>query len=132
MTNATFSTSLAITHRFTVPDGAAASDLTLALHWATSKAKELGIDTTYDDWFRIETNEECMSFVITETKLDVNLDETITLDALIAKARSLTSEDGENAEYDRALVELVASATPGDNDLARARASHQILGTPGA
>ena len=52
------------------------------------------------------------------------------IDRLIANARSLASDTGENTEYDRALVELVASVTPGDPDLARRYAQDHILGAP--
>jgi hypothetical protein len=37
----------------------------------------------------------------------------ITLERLYAEAAGLLSEDGENAEYDRAIVELVTRLTPG-------------------
>ena len=126
MTNASSSTTIRIEHRFTVPNNADASDLSIALHWAKTKAKELGIDTSFDDWCRIETTEGHMSLVVTETK--AVLAETIALERLVAAAKSLASDDGENAEYDRALVELVASVTSGDTDWARERAEHQILG----
>ena len=38
--------------------------------------------------------------------------ENITVDELVFCARTLISEDGENPEYDRALVELVRDVTP--------------------
>lgn len=37
----------------------------------------------------------------------------IRLDALVQTAADLMSEDGENPEYDRALVELVRDLLPG-------------------
>jgi hypothetical protein len=41
---------------------------------------------------------------------DIDLDQTITLRELIQHAQYLKSEDGENGEYDRALLELVTDA----------------------
>jgi hypothetical protein len=41
----------------------------------------------------------------------IDLEQTITIRELIDLARGLKSEHGENAEYDRALLELVTDAT---------------------
>lgn len=41
--------------------------------------------------------------------------EVITLRQLYVEAAGLLSEDGENPEYDRAIVELVTRLTPGLN-----------------
>ena len=43
----------------------------------------------------------------------------VSLIAVLAVANSLKSDEGENVEYDRALVELTASLMPGDPDDAR-------------
>lgn len=43
----------------------------------------------------------------------------VSLIAVLAVANSLRSVDGENPEYDRALVELTSSIMPGDADIAR-------------
>lgn len=40
----------------------------------------------------------------------------VKLTSLIEEARSLASEDGENPEYDRALVELVCAFMDGGRD----------------
>ena len=44
------------------------------------------------------------------------MQQEITAQDLIAVAKSLRSDDGENAEYDRALVELVMYVTGGNGD----------------
>jgi hypothetical protein len=43
----------------------------------------------------------------------------VSLIAVLAVANSLRSADGENVEYDRALVELTTSLIPFDQDVAR-------------
>lgn len=53
-----------------------------------------------------------------------------SLIAILAVANSLRSVDGENTEYDRALVELSASLMPGDADTARELAEYIILEKP--
>lgn len=40
----------------------------------------------------------------------LNLNGTITLGELIGLAKFLKSEDGENGEYDRALLDLITDA----------------------
>lgn len=40
----------------------------------------------------------------------------ITIQNLVAAAWNLASDNGENPEYDRALVELIAQFLPGDTD----------------
>lgn len=40
----------------------------------------------------------------------VDLNQTVTIQELIQLAQFLKSEDGENGEYDRALLELVTDA----------------------
>jgi hypothetical protein len=42
--------------------------------------------------------------------MDAILDQQVSIGRLCELARGLKSEDGENAEYDRALVELVTDA----------------------
>ena len=69
MTNATISTRTTVEHLFEVPTGSAYSDMDVATHWAKTKAKELGIDTSFDDWCTVESNEERTSLVITETRV---------------------------------------------------------------
>lgn len=68
MTNATSSTRTTIEHRFTVPNGGDMKDFSIAQHWAINKAKDLGKDVSYDDWARIDSDEEGFSIVVTETK----------------------------------------------------------------
>lgn len=68
MTNAKSSTRTTIEHRFTVPDGGDMKDYFMAQHWALTKADDLGINTSYDDWARIESDEEGFSIVVTERK----------------------------------------------------------------
>ena len=56
----------------------------------------------------------------------------VDLHSIVQVARGLRSEDGENAEYDRALVELIANSTPTpealDYDGKRAMIEHLVLG----
>lgn len=66
MTRARSQVRTTVQHRFTVPNGGDASDLSIALHWANKKADELGIDRSYDDWYRVESDDEEMAIVITE------------------------------------------------------------------
>jgi hypothetical protein len=42
--------------------------------------------------------------------MPIDLDQTVTIMELIELAKGLKSEDGENSEYDRALLELVTDA----------------------
>lgn len=54
----------------------------------------------------------------------LDMEHSITLADLIEQAEGLSSEHGENPEYDRALVELVIRCTPGathDDDTERFR-----------
>lgn len=44
----------------------------------------------------------------------------ITFQNLVRAAQSLASEDGDNHEYDRALIELVGSFLPGDGEAVKA------------
>lgn len=68
MTNAKSSTRKTIEHYFTVPNGGDMKDFGIAQHWAIQKANDLGIDTSYDDWARIESDGEGFSIVVTERK----------------------------------------------------------------
>lgn len=66
MTRATTSTVIVKEHRFEVPDGGDMKDLGVAVSWAKQKAKELDIDTDYDDWARISVADESFAIVIVE------------------------------------------------------------------
>lgn len=66
MTRATTSTVTVKEHRFEVPNGGDMKDLGIAFSWAKDRAEELGLDTSYDDWAMISSNEDGFAFVITE------------------------------------------------------------------
>lgn len=68
MTNASMSTRTTIQHRFEVPSGSAFSDLDVAIHWARQKASDLGVNTNFDDWCTVTTEDDTLVLVITETK----------------------------------------------------------------
>lgn len=68
MTQATTSTVTTTEHRFEVPDGGDMKDLGIAMAWAVQKARDLKIDTSYDDWARISVDGESMAIVVTERK----------------------------------------------------------------
>lgn len=67
MTNANSHTMITTEHHFTVPNKCDMSDLGLALAWASAKADELGISTSFDDWAEIRTDEDGMAIVVTES-----------------------------------------------------------------
>ena len=48
---------------------------------------------------------------------------------LVDAARDLASDGGHNTEYDRALVELIATFVPGERDKARLATEQAVLGT---
>ena len=66
MTRATTSTVTVKEYRFEVPNGGDMKDLGMAYTWAQNKAKELDLDTSYDDWAMISSDEDGFAFVITE------------------------------------------------------------------
>ena len=66
MTRATTSTVTVKEHRFEVPNGGDMKDLGMAYTWAQNKARELGLDISYDDWATISSDEDGFAFVITE------------------------------------------------------------------
>jgi hypothetical protein len=53
----------------------------------------------------------------------------VSLIAVLAVANSLRSDDGENVEYDKALVDLTTSLMPGDADVARELVEYIVLET---
>lgn len=59
-------------HRFIVPCeqpwGGTPADLDLALHLAREKAKELGVDTGYDDWCSLHVEDDQLVLVVEEVK----------------------------------------------------------------
>jgi hypothetical protein len=61
--------------------------------------------------------------------IEISKGKMVTVGDLIALARGLRSDDGENVEYDRALVELIADVvySAGDNDT-RAAVTREVLG----
>lgn len=50
-----------------------------------------------------------------------------TWETILNVAQDLASVEGENPEYDRALVEMVANLMPGEYDANRAWAEAQIV-----
>lgn len=52
------------------------------------------------------------------------------LHTLVQAARNLKSEEGENTEYDRALVELIADTTGHGSDEGRAAVHHLVFDPP--
>lgn len=72
MSNVEFETKTVTQHRFIVPCmepwGGTPADLHLATHLASEKAKELGVDTGFDDWCRIRVEDEKIVLVVTEKR----------------------------------------------------------------
>lgn len=72
MSNVETESRTVIEHRFIVPCeepwGGAPVDLHLATHLATEKAKELGINTGYDDWCRLHIEDENLVIVVTDNR----------------------------------------------------------------
>ena len=66
MTRASTSTVTVKEHRFEVPNGGDMKDLGIAYTWAQNKAKDLNLDTSYDDWASISSDENGFAFVIIE------------------------------------------------------------------
>ena len=66
MTRATMSTVTVKEHRFEVPEDGDMKDLAVAMSWARNKAKELDINTDYDDWARISIGDESFAIVVVE------------------------------------------------------------------
>ena len=59
-------------HRFIVPCeepwGGTPADLHLAIHLASEKAKELGVDVGFDDWCSIHIEDENIVLVVKEKR----------------------------------------------------------------
>ncbi len=68
MTQATHSQITIVEHLFTVPEKGDMKDLGIAISWARSKAEELGIDTSYDDWASFRLGDEDFSIVVKERR----------------------------------------------------------------
>ena len=70
MTDAYEETVMVIEHRFVVPCeepwGGNWKDFGMANHWAKTKADELGIDATTDDWSRLQVEDDRLVIVLTE------------------------------------------------------------------
>lgn len=72
MSNIQTETRTVTQHRFIVPCeqpwGGTPADLGLAIHVAKEKAKELGINTTYDDWCSLHVEDDQLVLVLEEVK----------------------------------------------------------------
>ncbi|QFP96685.1 hypothetical protein PP512_gp70 [Gordonia phage Denise] len=70
MTNAKHTSRTVTEHRFIVPCkepwGGDWGDFGAALAWAESKAQELGVNTTTDDWSRLHVEDDQLVIVLTE------------------------------------------------------------------
>lgn len=54
-----------VEYRFTIPNGGDMKDLGVAITWAKSEAEKYGIDTSYDDWARIVSDDDGSHIVFT-------------------------------------------------------------------
>ena len=52
-------------YRFTLPSGSDMKDLGMAITWAKTEAEKHGIDTSYDDWARIISDDDGAHIVFT-------------------------------------------------------------------
>jgi hypothetical protein len=95
MTNATRSTRLTVEHRFEVPDGGSMADLALARHWAEKEARQLGIDTSLDDWARVHVEDDQVVILVTEVRDGTARPSSASLDGVTVSLSHSETDRGQ-------------------------------------